>query len=80
MSEVGREPWWQRSYNAIGRSPASSGPALSAALLDLIMLAHAGGRERTEAEFTQLLDHAGLRLVGKTPLAVGPHVLEAVAV
>ena len=29
---------------------------LSAALLDLIMLAYAGGRERTEAEFTQLLD------------------------
>ena len=29
-----------------------SGPMLSAALLDLIMLAYAGGRERTEAEFT----------------------------
>ena len=37
-----------------------SGPMLSAALLDLIMLAYAGGRERTEAEFTQLLDQAGL--------------------
>ena len=57
-----------------------SGPMLSAALLDLIMLAYAGGRERTEAEFTQLLDQAGLRLVSTTPLAAGPHVLEAVAV
>ena len=57
-----------------------SAPMLSAALLDLIMLAYAGGRERTEAEFTQLLDQARLRLVSTTPLAAGPHVLEAVAV
>jgi O-methyltransferase domain/Dimerisation domain len=55
-----------------------SGPTLSAALLDLIMLAYAGGRERTEAEFTQLLDRAGLDLVSTTALAAGPHVLEAV--
>ncbi len=58
----------------------ASGPLLSAALLDLIMLAYAGGRERTAAEFTQLLDQAGLRLVRATPLAAGPHVLEAAAV
>ena len=57
-----------------------SGPMLSAALLDLIMLAYAGGRERTEAEFTQLLDQAGFRLVSTTRLAAGPHVLEAAAV
>jgi hypothetical protein len=57
-----------------------SDPTLSAALLDLVMLAYAGGRERTEAEFRQLLDQARLRLVGTTPLAAGPHVLEAVAV
>jgi hypothetical protein len=56
-----------------------SGPMLSAALLDLIMLVYAGGRERTEAEFTELLDHARLRLVSTTRLAAGPHVLEAVA-
>ena len=43
------------------------------------MLAYAGGRERTEAEFTQLLDQAGLRLVSTTPLAPGPHILEVVA-
>ena len=53
---------------------------LSAALLDLTMLAYAGGRERTEAEFTHLLDQARLRLVSTTALAAGPHVLEAVAV
>lgn len=56
------------------------GPMLSPALLDLVMLAYAGGRERTEPEFTQLLDHAGLRLVSTTPLAAGPHVIEAAAV
>ena len=56
-----------------------SGPMLSAALLDLIMLAYAGGRERTEAEFTRLLEQARLRLVSTTPLAAGPQVLEAVA-
>jgi O-methyltransferase len=55
-------------------------PMLSVALLDLIMLAYAGGRERTESEFTQLLDQARLRLVSTTPLAAGPHLLEAVAV
>ena len=52
---------------------------LSAALLDLIMLAYAGGRERTEAEFTQLLDQAGLRLASTTALTAGPQLLEAVA-
>jgi hypothetical protein len=59
---------------------APSEPMLSAALLDLIMLAYAGGRERTEAEFTALLGEAGLRLTSTTPLAAGPQVLEAVAV
>ena len=58
----------------------TGGPMLHAALLDLIMLAYAGGRERTEAEFTQLLDQAGLRLELTTPLSAGPHVLEAVVV
>ena len=57
-----------------------SAPMLSAALLDLIMLAYAGGRERTEAEFTQLLDQASLRLASTTALTAGPHLLEAVAV
>ena len=63
--------------------PERSAPGaamLSAALLDLIMLAYAGGRERTEMEFTQLLDQAGLRLAGTTALNAGPHLLEAVAI
>ena len=58
----------------------ASGPVLSAALLDLIMLAYAGGRERTEAEFAQLLDQASLRLARTIELSTGPHLLEAVAV
>ena len=45
-----------------------------------IMLAYAGGRERTAAEFTQLLEHAGLRLASTHPLDAGPHLIEAVAV
>jgi ubiquinone/menaquinone biosynthesis C-methylase UbiE len=57
-----------------------SAQMLSAALLDLIMLAYAGGRERTEAEFTQLLDRASLRLASTTALTAGPRILEAVAV
>ena len=57
-----------------------SGPVLSAALLDLVMLAYAGGRERTEAEFAQLLDHASLRLARTIELSTGPHLLEAVPV
>ena len=52
---------------------------LSAAFLDLIMLAYAGGRERTEAEFAQLLDPAGLRLARTTVLTARPHILEAAA-
>jgi orsellinic acid C2-O-methyltransferase len=57
----------------------ASAPLVSAALLDLIMLAYAGGRERTEAEFAQLLDRAGLRLAGTTALTAGSQVIEAVA-
>ena len=45
---------------------------LSAALLDLIMLAFAAARETTEAEFSELLDQAGLRLASMTALTIGP--------
>ena len=58
----------------------ASAQMLSATLLDLIMLAYAGGRERTEAEFEQLLDQASLRLAGTTTLTAGPRLLEAVPV
>jgi precorrin-6B methylase 2 len=47
------------------------------ALLDLIMLAYAGGRERTEAEFAHHLEQAGLRLDKTSTLETGPSVLEA---
>ena len=43
------------------------------------MLAYAGGRERTEAEFAQLLGQASLRLASTTALTAGPRLLEAVA-
>jgi hypothetical protein len=58
----------------------ASAPMLHAALLDLIMLAYAGGRERAEPEFSLLLDQAGLRLISTTSLRSGPQVLEAVRV
>ena len=51
---------------------------LPAALLDLIMLAYAGGRERTEMEFAHLLERAGLRLEQVSALEAGPHILQAV--
>ncbi|NMO91551.1 methyltransferase [Actinomycetospora sp. TBRC 11914] len=47
------------------------------ALLDLIMLVYAGGRERTRSEFAGLLDATGFRLHGTTPLPSGPHLIEA---
>lgn len=56
----------------------TAGPqTMHAAFLDLIMLAYAGGRERTKAEFGRLLEQAGLRLERATALVSGPHVLEA---
>jgi len=57
---------------------ASDPSLLPGALLDLIMLTYVGGRERTESEFAQLLQEAGLRLDRLTPLEAGPSVLEAV--
>jgi precorrin-6B methylase 2 len=57
---------------------AAAPESLPAALLDLIMLAYAGGRERTHAEFARLLDQANLRLDTVTALAAGPHVLQAI--
>lgn len=51
---------------------------LPAALLDLIMLTYAGGRERTRRDFEAILSEAGLRLDRVTSLPSGPHLLEAV--
>lgn len=57
-------------------TPSAAG--LTVALLDLIMLAYAGGRERTQTELVGLLHEAGLRLERVNTLASGPHVLEAI--
>ena len=51
---------------------------LPAALLDLIMLAYAGGRERTETDFRSLLEQAGLHLERASALTSGPYLLQAV--
>lgn len=57
---------------------ATESPSLlPALLLDLIMLAYAGGRERTEAEFSHLLGQAGLRLERVFALESGLQVLLA---
>jgi hypothetical protein len=53
--------------------------AVAQAMGDLMMLTRAGGRERTETEFRDLLDSAGLRLVRVVPTASHYAVLEAVA-
>jgi hypothetical protein len=49
-----------------------------AKLLDLLMLVYAGGRERTETEFSRLLATAGLTLTRVVPTAAAVSVLEAV--
>jgi O-methyltransferase domain/Dimerisation domain len=46
-------------------------------LLDLIMLALPGGKERTEEEYRRLFEGAGFRLTGITPTATEVSVLEA---
>lgn len=54
--------------------------APQAVALDLGMLVMTGGRERTEAEYRELLESAGLRLVRvlPTPSSRGTSILEAV--
>ncbi len=47
--------------------------------LDLMMLVSAGGRERTEAEWKQLLSEGGLTFVGATRATPNKHVIEAVS-
>ena len=51
--------------------------AVPVALLDLIMMVYAGGRERTEGEFARLLERADLQLADVTALSSGPRVLKA---
>jgi len=44
--------------------------------LDILMLTITGGRERTLAEYRDLLDAAGIDLVSCTPLATSFSVIE----
>jgi len=48
-------------------------------LIDLEMLVMSGGRERTEPQYRELFESAGLRLSAVHPAAVGMSVLEAEA-
>src|SRR5262249_22645949 len=57
---------------------AADPAAVHGALLDLIMLTYAGGRERTPAEFEALFAESGLRLGAVVRLAAGPSALIAV--
>jgi hypothetical protein len=57
---------------------ATPNATLDAFMTDLEMLVMtAGGRERTEAEFAELLAKAGFTLVRTTPTASAPCVFEA---
>jgi hypothetical protein len=53
-------------------------PLPESSFLDLTMLLFLHGRERTEAEYRRLLEHAGLRLHKITPTASPFSVIEAV--
>lgn len=51
--------------------------AQTSSLSDLNMMVMNGGRERTEAEYRELLDRAGLALARIVPIETGASVLEA---
>jgi hypothetical protein len=46
-------------------------------LLDLMMLVGPGGRERTEQEYAELLERAGLRLARVVPTESAVSIVEA---
>lgn len=58
--------------------PPDGGPLTDAVFGDVTMIVHTGGRERTEAEYAQLLDAAGFRLSRVVPTRVAQSVIEAV--
>ena len=57
--------------------PAGNAPAY-AKLLDLLMLVYAGGRERTEAEYRDLLMSAGFSMKRVMPTASAISIIEAI--
>jgi hypothetical protein len=48
--------------------------------LDATMLVFTGSRERTESEYSELLQRAGLRLLRTHPTASSVSILEAVPI
>lgn len=57
--------------------PSEAQPAISHIIMDLVMLAIYGGQERTQAEYEQLLERAGLRLTRTVPVSPSITILEA---
>ena len=60
--------------------PEGSAPDPDVIFTDINMLVHAGGQERTVAEYASLLEAADLRLVRTLPTPSGQSVLEAVPI
>jgi hypothetical protein len=58
--------------------PPDGGPLTDAVFGDVTMIVHTGGRERTRAEYAQLLDAARFRLTRVVPTRVAQSVIEAV--
>ncbi|MEV0804794.1 methyltransferase [Micromonospora sp. NPDC050200] len=56
---------------------ASSAPGITT-IIDLLMLATQGGKERTAREFRALFERAGLEFAGTTPTGPMNHLIEAV--
>lgn len=50
-----------------------------AKMLDMLILALTGGRERTEAQYAELLDRAGFTLTRVIPTRTAVSVIEALA-
>ncbi len=61
------------------RIPQRDGDAVPALLSDINMLVITGGRERTDSEYAQLLDAAGLRLGSITPATFPYCVIEGLS-
>jgi len=59
--------------------PDDSSPSWTK-LMDILMLAWATGRERTESEFRQMLRAAGFRLDRTIDIGMKTSILESVAV
>jgi hypothetical protein len=60
--------------------PAEGEPITDAVFGDITMIVHTGGRERTRAEYAELLQSAGFRLTRVVPTRVAQSVIEAVPI